>query len=82
MSKTLNINYKTMEKKEIKKRKTRKKWDGTLKWERKTINDEPVIRFEINGYPFFLTEMEEQQLLYAIKDINTTAHFIISSVTE
>lgn len=71
-----------MEKKETKKRKPRKKWDGTLKWEKVTVNDEIVLRFEINGYPFFLNEVEKNQLLNAIKEINSTAHFIITSVTN
>ena len=67
---------------ENKEKKGRKKWDSTLKWKRITINDEIVLHFEINGYQFFLDENEEQQLLNAIKEINSTAHFIITSITK
>ena len=79
---SLNINYKTMEKEMTKKRKERKKWDATLKWTTETINNEKVTRFEINGYPFFLKEEEIEKIINAIKDINSTAHFIITSVAK
>lgn len=71
-----------MEKKEVKKRKERRKWDGTLKWEKKTIRNEEILQFEINGYPFFLNKEEKEKILCAIKEINSTAHFIITCVIK